>query len=168
MYISYNQDNWDTLLTPAEFAYNNAKQVSTGFSPFFLNNGRHPYNPANLLDLGTPVQAVETWIKDIANLEKIARDNIQLAQNRQTQNANLHRREDTFEEGDQVLLSTAYINPQKERPTKKLQQRFIGPYTIAEVISNTAYKLVLPHTLKIHSVFHISLLRRYTPNDEEL
>ncbi|CAG8618331.1 3681_t:CDS:1, partial [Acaulospora morrowiae] len=37
-----------------------------------------------------------------------------------------------------------------DRPTKKLTPRFTGPYTIAKVILETAYKLELPATLKIH------------------
>ena len=42
MYCSYQQDDWDTLLPIAEFAYNNAPNASTGISPFFANKGYHP------------------------------------------------------------------------------------------------------------------------------
>src|SRR6204780_654758 len=42
VFCSYQQDNWSSLLLLAEFAYNNAPNESTGFSPFFANKGYHP------------------------------------------------------------------------------------------------------------------------------
>ena len=36
-YISYQQDNWVTLLPLAKFAYNNSPSKTTGVSPFFTN-----------------------------------------------------------------------------------------------------------------------------------
>ena len=44
--------------------------------------------------------------------------------------------------------------------------KYLGPYKILEVILSTAYKLELPSTLRIHPVFHISLLKRYNEPDE--
>jgi hypothetical protein len=65
--------------------------------------------------------------------------------------------------GDQVLLNSNHINlaSQALRPSKKLQHRFIGPYQIITKISPVAYKLELPPDLRIHPVFHVSLLRPY-------
>ena len=40
-FINYKQDNWARLLLVAEFAYNNAKYASTGYTPFKLNYGYH-------------------------------------------------------------------------------------------------------------------------------
>ena len=42
VYCNYQQDNWDSLLPFAEFAYNNAPSATTGISPFFANKGYHP------------------------------------------------------------------------------------------------------------------------------
>ena len=39
IYCNYQQDNWSSLLPLAEFAYNNAPNVTTGISPFFANKG---------------------------------------------------------------------------------------------------------------------------------
>ena len=42
VYCNYQQDNCDSLLPLAEFAYNNAPSATTGISPFFANKGYHP------------------------------------------------------------------------------------------------------------------------------
>ena len=42
VYCNYQQDNWASLLSLAEFAYNNAPSATTGISPFFANKGYHP------------------------------------------------------------------------------------------------------------------------------
>ncbi|GMF46125.1 unnamed protein product [Phytophthora fragariaefolia] len=40
--------SWSSFLPMAEFALNNATHASTGLTPFFVNNARHPRNPALL------------------------------------------------------------------------------------------------------------------------
>ena len=44
-YVGYKQDNWDDYLPIAEFAYNNAKQTSTGLTLFELNCEQMPNMP---------------------------------------------------------------------------------------------------------------------------
>ena len=41
-FVNYKQDDWARLLSMAEFAFNNAKNASTGHTPFELNCGFHP------------------------------------------------------------------------------------------------------------------------------
>ena len=48
--------------------------------------------------------------------------------------------------------------------TKKLSNKYTGPFTVAKVISPVACKLKLPTAWKIHPVFHISQLKRYVPD----
>ena len=47
----------------------------------------------------------------------------------------------------------------------KLSPRFIGPFEILERISVIAYRLALPPSMTgVHEVFHVSMLRKYTPD----
>ncbi len=39
--VNFEQDDWARLLSLAELAYNNAKNASTGHTPFELNCGYH-------------------------------------------------------------------------------------------------------------------------------
>ena len=41
-FVNFKQNNWARLLSMAEFIYNNAKNASTGYTPFELNCGYHP------------------------------------------------------------------------------------------------------------------------------
>ena len=47
----------------------------------------------------------------------------------------------------------------------KLSPGFIGPFEILERVGTVAYRLALPHSmLGVHEVFHVSMLRKYTPD----
>ena len=81
------------------------------------------------------------------------------AQASQKKYADQHRRDVTYEEGEQVMLSTK--NLRSTGRASKFLSKFIGPYPILQVISPTAYKLKLPDQLRIHPTFHVSLLRKY-------
>ena len=49
----------------------------------------------------------------------------------------------------------------KERPTKKLMERYVGLYTIEEIVSSNAVKLQLPSSMRIHPVVNVSQIVRY-------
>ena len=47
----------------------------------------------------------------------------------------------------------------------KLSSRYIGPFEVLKMVGTVAYQLVLPpRLLGVHEVFHISMLRKYTPD----
>jgi hypothetical protein len=170
-YVEKRQTDWDEHLTAIEIAYNNSKQASTGFSPFFLNSGQHPILPlASLFSTSSmnssPTNAAaESMIENLISSLSEAEDNLQRAQARQQEQVNRHRQEQELEVGQQVLLSTADLNL-KQKSTPKLSARFIGPFSIKRKISALAYELDLPSTLPIHPVFHITKLRPYRTSDK--
>ena len=47
----------------------------------------------------------------------------------------------------------------------KLSPRFIGPFEILKRVGIVAYLLAFPPSMSgVHEVFHVSMLRRYTPD----
>ena len=69
-----------------------------------------------------------------------------------------------------MLLSTKNLTLQGPR---KLQDRFIGPFSITQCIGRTAYCLDLSSSQHrqalcgIHDIFHVALLRPYCSNGME-
>jgi hypothetical protein len=55
-----------------------------------------------------------------------------------------------------VYLATKNI--ETKRQNKKLDYKYIGPYKIKQKISKHNYELDLPPKVKLHPIFHISLL----------
>ena len=43
----------------------------------------------------------------------------------------------------------------------KLAPRYCGPFEILSKIGQVAYQLALPPNLRVHNVFHISVLKKY-------
>ncbi|KAL1925481.1 uncharacterized protein VTP21DRAFT_364 [Calcarisporiella thermophila] len=108
-------------------------------------------------------------VTKIQHLIRVATDNIKEAQESQAKYADRHRRELEFNVGDRVMLSTVNLDilvNNTELP-RKLTDPFFGPYRVKEKISPVNYRLELPKSFKIHDVFHVSLLKSYTPNPEE-
>lgn len=64
--------------------------------------------------------------------------------------------------GDQVWLSTSNIK--LACPSKKLAPRFMGPFPVKRKINEVSYELTLPDSLKIHPLFHVSLLKPAVPD----
>src|SRR5215204_6341591 len=69
----------------------------------------------------------------------------------------------SFEPGNWVLLQRR--NVKTRRPSDKLDSKLLGPFKVLESISRHAVRLDLPSTIKIHPVFHTSLLELYCSNE---
>jgi Chromo (CHRromatin Organisation MOdifier) domain len=61
--------------------------------------------------------------------------------------------------GDKVWLEAT--NLKTKQPTKKMDDKQVGPFKILKKVSIAAYKLKLPSTWRHHSVFNESLLTPY-------
>ena len=73
-----------------------------------------------------------------------------------------HNRKETedWKKRDRVLLSIKDL-VFRERPTRKLMERYIGLYAIEEVVLTNKVKLRLPMSMRIHPVVNISWIVWY-------
>jgi hypothetical protein len=67
-----------------------------------------------------------------------------------------------FREKDLIYLLRR--NVKITRPSDKLNHKKFGPFKIKRNIKNISYELYLPPTIRIHFIFHISLLEPANPD----
>jgi len=155
-YVNYQQDNWKELLPMAEFAYNNGYQESIKRAAFFANYG---FNP-EYQTIGHLMQGKITPPEDMSQLQDTLQAEMTEAQLRHKKYYDAGRKPDpNLQSGDMVWLLPRNIRT--TRPCKKLDYKKIGTFKILARIGESAYKLDLPPSMKIHNTFHISLLEIY-------
>lgn len=169
-FVNHYQDNWSELLPALDFAQATLPHYSTGLSPFELEFG---YRPRRHWDWSArtrkdcePRELMNR--KDAANFarrafaaQEWAKKNLIVAQQRQKNAADRHRREIDFGVGDKVMLSTKGLRC--GRPSKKLGHQNIGPFRIKEKIGHS-FALELPKDMRVHNLFHADRLRKFPGN----
>jgi hypothetical protein len=173
-YATSRRTDWDEHLIACEFAYNDSVNPSTGYTPFYLNHGRHPHTPHVLLtdrpsDDQPGNQAALDTIESLRRDLHQARDNMARAQARQKTHADSHKRRPapSYAVGDLVLLDSSHFRTPSE-PRSKLSPRFIGPYPINKIISPSAFQVDLPPSLRrVHPVFNVSHIKPYHDGSDQ-
>lgn len=159
-YISYQQDDWFDFLALAEFAYNNSISATTKVTPFFANYGYNPRFEILRKDLKNSLPSVleiNNFRQKLEKLEQHLRQEIKLAQQIYSEYANNNRiSPPILDIGSSVWLLRKNIRT--TRPSDKLDYKRLGPFKIKKKISTHAYRLDLPKTMKVHPVFHVSML----------
>ena len=141
---------------------NNSQSDSSGMSPFFANKGFHPQ-----LSITPTIEACDQDAMEISGemtqiLEQLQAE-LRLSQEAQAHTTNLHRVPSLcYQAGDLVWLNTKNIRIC--HPCKKLDDKWIGLFKVSKTVGSHACHLELSHTLKIHPVFHVSLLNMTPTN----
>ena len=163
IYCNYQQDNWSSLLPLAEFAYNNAPHATTGISPFFANKG---YNPNLAIHSKRDLASAraQDYVTDLDELHQELRRTILEAQQAYQTSADVHRKPaPEFPIGSFAYVKAKFFRT--TRPSKKLAEKFLGPFEIIAHHGTYSFTLRLPdHMRSIHPVFHASMLESTLPN----
>ena len=149
-----------------EFAYNSSYQASIQMAPFEALYGRPCRSPFSWTEVGESFITGPDLIRDTSEKVSLIRQRLLMAQSRQKSYADIRLQPLEFEVGDHVSFK---VIPKRGvvRFDKcgKLSPRFIGPFEILERIGTVAYRLALsPSMTGVHEVFHVSMLRKYTPD----
>ena len=157
------EGSWDRHIPLVEFVYNNSFQSSIGMAPYEALYGRKCRTPLCWTELSEKKVIGPDFIQETEEKVKMIRERLKVTNDRQKLYADMKRKDTRYEIGEKVFLKVSPWNKVMRFGKKgKLTPRFIGPYEVIEKMGPMAYRLALPLELeKIHSVFHVSMLRRY-------
>ena len=135
-------------------------------APYEALYGRPCRSPLRWTEVGERSITGHDLIRDTSEKVSLIRQRLLTAQRRQKSHADVRRRPLEFEVGHHVFLK---VMPKRgivrlgERG--KLSPRFVGPFEILERVGTVVYRLTLPPSMSgVHKVFHVSMLRKYTPD----
>jgi hypothetical protein len=155
-YLNYEQNNWVKLLPLAQFAFNNCASV-TGVSPFYANYGKHPNIARDPRGIKPIAEKANVTVQHLQELHKNLQTELQFITQRSAIQANKKRSEGPdLKEGGMVYLLRKNIKT--KRPSDKLDHTKLGPFRIIKKLGPVTYKLEMPEGMRIHPVFHVSLL----------
>eukprot|EP00253_Pinus_taeda_P028795 PITA_28795 len=161
-YVMQQPNRWEEYLQLVEFAYNNGYHASLQMSPFEVLYGRKCHTPSSWGGLEDKLMLGPEMLKEMEQMVKKVRANLKVAQDRQKSYADRKRNFKEFQVGEHV-----YVIIQEKKSTlqwsgcAKLAPHFCGHFQILARIGPVAYQLALPSHVRVHNVFHVSVLKKY-------
>ena len=160
--ISFHQDDWVDWLPVIEFALNNRYHSGLKTTPFYANFGYHPHI-GSLPRIQSPIESVEDFIDHLHQIQKDTEKSLEQAAEDMKRFYDRNRNPlPEYEVGQKVLLDNT--NLALERPSRKLSERYSGPFEVLEKIGSPAhaYRLKLPSYWKnVHPVWNVSKIHPY-------
>ena len=160
--LAQGDANWEQLLAPIEFEFNNLYNHSTGYTPFYLVYGQHP------VTADTMITAAYRFHDDfpaiVRNMHKThieVKKNLKKAQDRQKHYADKGREALILSENDQVMVKAEDYKGVLTGATRKLHPKYLGPYRILSKVNDNAYEVGIPDWWKRSKIINISKLKLY-------
>ncbi|GKC95235.1 retrotransposon-related protein [Tanacetum coccineum] len=153
---------WNNWLPLAEFWYNTRFHSSTKTTPFEIVYGQTPPQHVTYEAGECRVETVDRTLVVRDQAIKLLQFYLKRAQNRMKSMADKKRSDREFVEGDWVYLK---LQPYRQITIRqsvqhKLSPKFYGPFKVLKKIGKVAYQLELPSSAQVHSVFHVSQLKK--------
>jgi hypothetical protein len=152
-----------------EFAYNNGYQASLKMSPFEVLYGRLCNTPVSWSNPVNRISIGPDMLKEMEHQVTQIKQNLKVAQNRQKIYANQNKTPREFKMEDHVYLR---IKPRRSSlkmgACAKLAPWYCGPFEVLDRVGPIACRLTLPPIVKVHNVFHVSLLKIYVHDSNHI
>jgi hypothetical protein len=165
MYVMDQPSKWEDYIHLVEFSYNNGYQASLKMSPFEALYGRKCNTPVSWDNPTDRAVVGPELLKEMEDQMERIKQNLKAAQDRKKSYADRNKVFRDFKVGEHVFLKV------KEKRSSlrlgscpKLAARYCGPFEILEKIGPVAYMLAFPASMRVHNVFHVSLLKKYVPD----
>ncbi|KAL0305399.1 UNVERIFIED_CONTAM: hypothetical protein Sradi_5957200 [Sesamum radiatum] len=143
---------------------------SSNKSAFEIVTGQQPLLPHTLdSPQGVRSPLARSFSQEWKQNVEIARSCLEKAQKWMKKYADNNRRFVEFNAGDLVMVKVP--DPRLSKSSRgrdpRLMQKYVGPLPIIKRIGTVAYKIELSSWWKIHSVFHVSQLKKYSADKED-
>ena len=126
----------------AEFVYNNAKNASTGHTPFDLNCKYHLWVfYKEDIDPRSKSKSADKLSAELQELITVCCKNLHHAQKLQKQAYNKSVKPKSYSPSDKVWLNSKYL---KTKQNQKLEAKFFVPFRVLHPVEKQVYKLELP------------------------
>jgi hypothetical protein len=162
MYVMDKTSKMEDYLHLVESAYKNGYQTSLKMNPFEALYGRNCSTPVSWDNPTDRVVLGPELLKEMEDQMVKIKQNLKAAQDRHKVYADKNETEREFKVGENVLLK---VRPKKSSLKlgicTKMAIRYCGPFEILDKIGPVAYMLALHISIKVHNVFHVSLLKKY-------
>ena len=148
-----------------EIAYNNLVHSSMGIAPFIAMYGKEPTWTNKIRNERLKnIPSTKTRVLNVAEVREKLEARLKKAQEAEAKYHNKKHTPRTFEAENKVYLHSKNIK--STRPSKKLDYKYYRLFKIEEPVGKQAYWLKLLKKMKIHDVFHVSLLEPYTKTND--
>ena len=149
-------------MATAEFTFNNKVYTATKSSPFQVNYGRKPRMGFDIRKKEKNKKA-EEFVREMKERHEEARAVLVKSQKEMKRQADRSRKEvEEYRVGNKVLISMKDFSMElMKRTTKKLTEKFIGPYVVRKIMSENAVELELLALLRIHPVVNVRRIVKY-------
>lgn len=171
MYVTDNQTTWDAVVPYITYAYNTARQSTTGFSPYHLLYAREPFTTLDTVLPYVDERAQGSYpahiVSHAEDARQLARIHTSQSQQQQELRYNASHRPATYNIGDEVLI---WSPSRALGKCEKLQSKFIGPFRITRQLSATNYEVapVSPprdRRSRASDIVHVARIRPYRRPD---
>ncbi|GFV22772.1 transposon Ty3-I Gag-Pol polyprotein [Trichonephila clavipes] len=173
MYVDVEQKNWDEILPFVTFAYNTAKQETTGFTPFYLLHGREAETTLDTMLPFCPNDFDDNNITKIAaraeESRQLARVHTLRAQDKDRRRYDSKHQMVSYAPGDLVWI---YTPVRKVGLSEKLLRRYFGPYQVLRRLSAVTYEVQdfdpASRKRKLREVVHVLRMKPYHDPAEQI
>ncbi|GFY16271.1 transposon Tf2-8 polyprotein [Trichonephila clavipes] len=173
MYVDVEMKNWDEILPFVTFAYNTAKQETTGFTPFYLLHGREAETTLDTMLPFCPNDFDDNNITKIAaraeESRQLARVHTLRAQDKDRRRYDSKHQMVSYAPGDLVWV---YTPVRKVGLSEKLLRRYFGPYQVLRRLSAVTYEVQdldpASRKRKLREVVHVLRMKPYHDPAEQI
>jgi hypothetical protein len=177
--MNREQDDWDRQIPALLFAYRTAIHATTGETPFFLNYGRDPVQPGDVLirELKFGTLSQKQYAKSIMEQQSKIQSqvhnmiNLERRKMKERSDRDKKKKDVEFQVGDPDdddlltadLVSIYYQEPHVVGNSTKFRSTWSLPFRVIRRVSDVNYEVQSLRDANVKKIVHVSRMRKFHP-----